>query len=183
MLRVKTFEYNGQQENAFHGIIHELTKEFGGNVDDKGIVKVTSSSPLNGVYYPKNAVDLDNCKQYFCSQNIANTWLQYDFQKQKVCPTHYSIRSRHDDGKNGHHPKSWVIEGSNDNSKWTILDSQTDSPFLNDRSAVHTFEIKNAEKNREGFRYLRIRYTGPNWYNHNYMVISALEYFGSLIKE
>lgn len=182
-IRERLIEYDGQKEHAFNGIIHTLTKESNGNVDDKGCVKITSSS-TNGSDYPKKAADLETTNSLFYSNDDQYPWLQYDFKQRKVCPTHYSIRSRHDGGVNDYNAKSWVIEGrSSDNENWTNLDSQQNSPFLNDKGAVHTFDIKSTENNKEGFRYLRFRYTGPNWANLNRMVISALEYFGRLIEE
>lgn len=181
-IKCRQIEYDGNKEHAFSGIIHELTKEAGGNVDDKGFVKVTASS-INGSYHPKNAVDLDNSDNFFHSYNVENTWLQYDFLKRKVIPTHYSIRSWGLNGKGGHHPKNWVIEGSNDSVNWKNLDSQQNVEFLNDSKAFHTFDIKNVLESKEGFRYLRMRCTGPDCIGDNFMILSAVEYFGNLIEE
>ena len=146
----RLIKYDDNKEHAFKGIIHELTKECGGNVEDKGYIKITSSSTYSS-YIPKNAADLDNNTNYFHSNNYENSWLQYDFMNRKVIPTQYSIRSRHDEGRNGHHPKNLVIEGSNDNDKWTNLDTRQNDDFLNDKSAIHTFDIKNVAENEEGF--------------------------------
>lgn len=176
----RKIEYDGNVENAFKGIICQLTKESGGNVDDKGIVKVTASSELNN-YFAKYAVDLDDCNNYFESNDISNSWLQYDFQNQRIRPTHYSIRTRHDNGKGGYHPKNWDIEGSNDGEKWITLDSRQNITCLDDRSAIHTFDIQTPQKNDDFYQFLRIRFTGPNIANNNYMVLSALEYFGIIM--
>jgi hypothetical protein len=38
----------------------------------------------------------------------------------QIKPTHYSIRSRFDEGSNNHYPKNWIVELSNDGSTWVI---------------------------------------------------------------
>lgn len=49
----RMIEYDNQKDHAFHGIIHELRKETGGNVDDTGCVKVTSLTTLDSSHSPK----------------------------------------------------------------------------------------------------------------------------------
>lgn len=176
------FEYDGNVDHCFNGIIHYLTKESGGNVNDNGTVKVTSSS-VNSNFFPKNSVDLENEENYFQTKNEQNSWLKYDFGDRKVCPSHYTIRSRPNDGKINHHPKSWVIEGSNtdNDNDWQILDSRNDITVLEGAKLKHTFDIKNK---KGSFRYLRIRQTGRNsytYYHAFFFTFSALEYFGTLI--
>lgn len=50
----QAFEYDGNIDHCFSGIIHHLTETCGGNVHDKGIVEVTASS----------ASELDNLENY-----------------------------------------------------------------------------------------------------------------------
>ena len=177
-------EFDGNSSHRFEGVIHYLTEKSGGNVSDKGTVNVTSSSNYSG-YVPRNAVDLDNTQNYFQASNDPRDWLRYDFIENKVIPTHYSIRTRHD--CDGNHPRSWVIEGSNtggeSDSEWTILDSHQNDSTLRGPSFSYTFDITNKETSNEGYRYLRIRQTGYNSTSNHYTAISALEYFGSLIEE
>lgn len=161
--------------NCSFGIIHQLTKECGGNVSDKGIVDITASSTYSA-YLPKNATY--NSKNDFMSENIENSWLKYDFKNKKVCPTYYIIRSINACEGNGQ-LMNWVIEGSNSDSSndWTILDSRNNITSLDDRNAVQSFSIQNPSI---FYRYLRIRQTGKNSGGNNYLKISALEYFGSI---
>lgn len=164
----------------FNGIIHKLTEENGGNVHNKGIVNVTSSSISNSRfdYY---AVDLNDENFYFCSDNKEDSWLQYDFKNFRVHPTHYSLRSSNHYSKGQYNLISWIIEGSNTGENWIELDSQSNVYDLDGINMVKTFEIKNPTKSNEFFRFLRIRETGKDSYGDNYMLFSALEYFGSLI--
>lgn len=179
----RLFEYDGDINHRFDGIISHLSEEAGGNVNDKGKVKVTSS-PINGEdFLAKYAVDFDD-EHYFQTKNEPNSWLKYDFNDSQVRPTHYSIKTRPDGGKGDNHPKNWVIEGSNtDNGQdWKILDSRNDVTLLDDGNKSYTFEIQNPLKKNESYRYLRLRQTGPNTQsgNYYYLTISALEYFGVL---
>ena len=178
------FEYDGNESHRFEGIIHHLTEKCGGNVADKGIVNVTASS-TNSNRLPKNSVDLTNMGNYFQSSNQANSWIKYDFINSKVQPTHYSIRNRHD--YNGCHLRNWVIEGSNsggeNENEWTVLDSHQNDATLEGQNFSHTFEIKSQQAVKNGYRYLRIRQTGPESNNANHLTFSAIEFFGSLIEQ
>lgn len=175
-------EFDGNKSHQFEGIIHYLTQKSGGNVSDNGTVNITASSSY-GDRIPKNAVDLHNTQNYFQASGDQRDWLRYDFVESKVCPTHYSVRTRPD--SDGDHPRCWVIEGSNtggeNDNEWTILDSHQNDSTLQGKSFSFTFDIK--QGNKEFYRYLRIRQTGPNSNNRHYTAISALEYFGIINAE
>ena len=172
--------------NQFCGIISYLTDKCGGNVHDKNVVKVTSSTICNdrgtnnSICLPKNAVDFNktDTRIKFATKDLPNQWLKYDFLDHKVCPTHYLIKARGD--VKCHNPKSWVIEGSNTdkNDDWTVLDQQTRVEYLNGLNYMHTFAISSGTTT--SFRYLRIRQTEENFTRRNYFNLSALEYFGTL---
>lgn len=173
----KKFEvlYDGDPNNRFHGIIHYLTIAFGGNVNDKCIVNVTSSSIWNGNMYPKYAVDLQNFSNVFATLSDENSWLKYDFITNKIRPTCYSIRSRGECLHNN--PTSWIIEGSNtdEDNDWKLLDSRSDVKSLLGLNHVDTFDITTHLEPFESFRFLRIR-------SHGILVFSTLEYFGDFFK-
>lgn len=177
-------EFDGNEYHRFEWIIHYLTQKCGGNVSDKGIVNVTASS-VDYTEFPKHAVDLHNTQNYFQANNDPKDWLRYDFVENRVCITHYSIRTRHD--CDDMHPRSWVVEGSDtggeNDSEWTILDSHQNDSTLQGKSFSYTFDIKPTQVNKKFYCYLRIRQTGPNSNNNHYTCISALEYFGILKEE
>ena len=81
--------------------------------------------------------------------------------------------------ENVYHPKSWVIEGSNDENSWEIIDEQMNNHTLNYPKIVHTFAFQNLESKK--FRYLRMRQTDVNWGNNKRLCINAIELFGCLI--
>lgn len=176
----RQFLYDGNQSNSFHGIIHALTKECGGNVDDKGEVSVTALKVINS-YPAKLTVDLDSISSGLITNCEKNSWLMYDFKNRKVRPTHYSIRSWAW-SPNCHHLKDWVIEGSNTGGNdWKVLDSQNNVTCLNSISVFSTFKIKENLSSDEYYRFLRLRQTGKNFAGNDQLCLNSLEYFGSII--
>lgn len=174
---IKTKEEEIQQLNEnqksingpFTGkIIEHLTKEAGGNVHDKGVVKVTAASEYYG-HYAKYAVDIHNNSDYFASDD---SFLKYDFIKRKVHPTSYLITTH-----NCHNPRNWVIEGSNNDNNWIILDTRQNETCLTGEWVTCMFDIKSHDKS---YRYLRIRRTGKNSDNSYLLCFSSLDFIGTL---
>ena len=149
-LNMHAIEYIENKTNRFEVIIHYLTEKYGGNVVDKGIVKLTSSSIFDN-YIPRNAVDFQSISCFSTTVKVdkSNAWLKFDFLNSKVQPTYYSIQS-FNNSVGYHHLKSWVIEGSNSdrNDDWKILDSRINESCLNDRLAENTFKIQNDLKKK-----------------------------------
>lgn len=102
-----------------------------------------------------------------------NLWLCNDFIKNKVRPSHYSIRSA-SHGSRNHNLKNWCFEGSNDQNTWKKLDSPSNEESLSENRASNLFEIKN-QSDGDYFRYLRIRQIGLNDSNNN-----NINVFGSI---
>lgn len=177
----KQFLYDGNDQNQFKGIIRHLTNECGGNVHEKGVVKVTESSVYDSCYHAFNLVDLDNLYSRFLSKSENDSWAQYDFVERKVKPTHYSIRSR-PNSKRDWHPKGWVVEGSNTGQNdWKVLDWRSEVSSLDAPSASSTFNIQQKLGNDEFYRYIRIRQTEENTNGNYIFAFSALEIFGYII--
>ena len=109
---------------------------------------------------------------------MQNNWICFDFRKHRVVPTDYTIRSAIWDA-NDTHPRNWVIEGSNDDISWTIIDEENDCPFLNGKNVVHTFRMN--RPNLKEFQYIRMKITGPDWRNSFYLGIDSFEIYGKLI--
>ena len=77
------------------------------------------------------------------------------------------------------HPKNWVIEVSDDNNKWSIINEQKNCSHLRGKSHVHNFEIDN--KNTKAYRYIRLRQNRVEWSNHNILFFESIEFYGFLI--
>jgi hypothetical protein len=165
--------------DPLNGVISYLTAKHGGNVHDRNIVRVTSSSLATG--RPGNTlqatVDLRST-QRFCSDYKAekpHEWLCYDFQQLRIEPTHYFIRTW--SGPAGHnHLKSWALEGSMDGSVWEELDSRQNNDLLNGSRRVGLFSVLRFRE----VRMVRIRLTGLSHHDHWVLELEALELFGIL---
>ena len=182
--------------NPLNGILVHLTRQYGGNVHDKGVVTITASSFV-GCEEPRNAADIGTDSQ-FHSQNQPNSWICYDFKYRRVSLTSYSLRSCCADPggwqtivqrsrlaclsrtelMGGGHLKSWVVEISNDGSLWEPVDSRQGTSELNSRCAVRNFAISAA--NCRSVRFVRLRQTGPNHVETHELIISSFELFGTI---
>ena len=172
------------------GIIAHLTRECKGNVHEKEVVEVTASGlhrfPGGYVGYvgyqngsePKHAVDLEEIS-YFCSDDVATSWIRYDFKQKRVTPTSYSIKTSHR-GPGGDHLKVWDFEGSKDGVLWQQLDHR-DNSDLNDPDVVRNYPV--TSEPCAPFRFLQIRQTGKNHAGGDVLIIAALEIFGTLSDE
>lgn len=148
------------------------------NIDDE--VKVTYSSYSNGDL--KLLLDIENTTNHFFTQNIENSWVCFEFKKHNIIPSSYSIRSKnHSPG--GCHPKNWIIQGSVDGNTWIKVDEQKNCSYLNGKLLVHTFPIQNQIENKkeQGFKYIRLQQTAPNFNNDNYLEFCSIEFYGIIV--
>jgi hypothetical protein len=103
----------------------------------------------------------------------------FDFKEKKVSLSSYSLKS---DGYGGLHLLQWKLEGSNDGSSWTCLDSR------NTRDLNGDYIVKNySTNNHDSYRYIRITQTGKNSSYPglgrpptDYFRLSQIEFFGTL---
>jgi hypothetical protein len=87
----------------FERILSHLSQMHGGNIHEKGIVTITSSSVIDNApcHSPNNLIDL-NIQRVFTSKNEPNQWVQFDFHIIPVSATHYLIQSQTVPRGNGH---------------------------------------------------------------------------------
>jgi uncharacterized protein YqgQ len=162
------FEY--REGSRFEGIISFLTKQHGGNVHDLGIISI-DSIPVYHAHVAKNVLDL-NTNSLFQVNNNPDGWICFDFKEKRVNLHHYSLRTRSDG--DGNHPVNWVIEGSVDKTQWVELDRHINCPDLRGKNVSQTFSVSGTGF----FRLIRLRQTGPDSLNQNYLTLSAFELFG-----
>jgi hypothetical protein len=160
------------------GVVGFLTRRCGGNVHERQCIRVFADSEYSGCYRVQNAADLST-DNFFCSANAPNQSLGYDFKDhQSISPTHYAIRSI-GWGVNSWHPKSWVIEVTNDRSNensWVEIDRRENNCELNGSGIVRVFSISHPQSG--GFRFIRLRQTGTNHRGDHYLGFAAFELFG-----
>ena len=172
------FKYS--EDKVFSGILNYLNKTSSNNIENE--INITSSSCCDtNSYPPKNVLNYEDKTKFFHSSNAENNWLCIDFKERQVIPSHYTIRSEHRYGTNYYHLKNWVIEGSNDNKSWEVLDERKDCTILKGQSYVHTFEIQQHKSDK--YKFIRIRQNGPNWHNDNWLIFDSIEIYGILIQK
>jgi hypothetical protein len=77
--------------NPLEGIISYLTRKYGGNVHDRGIVTISSKSiDDDGPKTFSFLADLTSIEQ-FGSKNEPGQWICWDFHEMRVRPTHYTV--------------------------------------------------------------------------------------------
>jgi hypothetical protein len=159
-----------KSNSPLNGIIAYLSSSHGGNVSDRDIISVSASSVYSS-NQAKNAADLQstNC---FHSTNNPNQWLCYDFKDRRVQPTHYSIHAY----SSNYFLRSWIIEGSLNNSEWISLDERTNNTEADSSHPIVTFTISRSMK----CRFIRLRQTGVNQNGNHYLILFAFEVFGHL---
>ena len=141
----KTYQYVQNITNPFEGIFYHFQEKFGGNVDIKEICKITSSTVFEE-YIPSNVTEFDSNHLIFSSLNVKNSWLKFNFIGRKIQPTFYSIKTcKSVKGKKGDNLKSWVIEGSNNDRDWVVLDERNNNSTLNSDLIVNIFKIQNLQ--------------------------------------
>lgn len=81
----------------------------------------------------------------------------------------------HDEKNNGF-IMSWKVEGSNDETKWTLIDEQKNSKDLCSFMAEGNWSCRKSKP----FRFIRIMMTDKNSKGNYSMFLQAIELFGTI---
>jgi hypothetical protein len=155
-----------ENNSPFQGIIAYLSDQYGGNVHDRDVVKVTSKSHSEP-HLAKNVANL-NSIEGFWSKDSNDEWICYDFKERKIVVTDYSISN------SGWTPYlvSWLLEGSVDGEAWIILDEKRQCREIDGAMKVGTFQVGK----KQIVRFVRIRNLGGSW-----LGLTKFELFGTII--
>jgi hypothetical protein len=143
----------------FDGILSHLRTTVGGNVHDRKIVNITSSTFVahGGKSCDPKYVTEPDPNLFFASAHIAREpgqWIQFEFVEHTIKPTLYSMQSI--TPKQRPFLRNWVLEGSTDGQLWIELDRRTDEEKFNSSSAIGSFPISRSEE----VRMIRLVLTG-----------------------
>lgn len=172
--------FNYSEDQPFSGIINHLMKQTNNNISNEISLTASSYFDQSEKYNIKNIALFDEPEKGFSTDGSSLGWLCIDFIKHKVIPSYYTIKSigRYFSGEQ-FSLRSWVVEVSNDNGSWEIIDEVKNNSQLKGNLLVHTFKIQKPPT--KAMRYFRIRSTDKDWGNYNYLCLNSLEIFGSLI--
>jgi E3 ubiquitin-protein ligase HECTD1 len=117
-------------------------------------------------------------ESFIQTPNVANSWIQIDFRNYRLIPTHYSVRNRID--HDSCHLRNWVVEGSEDGTRWIELDRHENDCVLRGVGGVHTFSISHSSQ-FPMIRMIRLRQTGVDSSGYDHLILKSIEFFGQLI--
>jgi hypothetical protein len=161
-----------KEDKPLDGIISYLTRKYGGNVHEKGIVTITSKSVVE-CDHPPHVSDLADLhsNSHFTSRNEPGQWVCWDFHELRVRPTHYTIY--------GPNLRSWMLESSLDGETWIEFDRKTDTDDLEfDSDRLASFACSKWTE----CRFIRLTQTDKNHDRNDYLMIEGFEFFGTLIE-
>lgn len=139
------------------------------NPSTSGQVTASSSGDFNGSYSPTRTTDRTD--DYPWHSNGAASWIKFDLGQYRIKVSDYTLRTRLD-YQYGNWLSDWVVEGSNDDSAWTAIDTRNGQSYTYSTTTLYTTTPT------VGYRYLRIRDTSAN----SHMVIGEIEFYGLLTR-
>jgi hypothetical protein len=103
--------------------------------------------------------------------------VKIDLKDLRLVPSWYSVKAHGAAFVQGSHfVPPWRFDGSDDGSKWEVLDSHTDSGELMGNDKEASFAISAVRT----FRFLPFIQTGANSFRSRYFCLQRLEIFGQL---
>ena len=160
-----------QKKLPLKGVLAALRKHCGGNPHTEQLVTITGNTASEGKPC-SHVVESDNVP--WVSTDEPDSHIQFDFMQSQFSVEEYTIKSA---GSGMSHPIAWSLEGSNDATTWTPLDSQ-DTHDLCGSHLVKTFDCSRLDP--EFFRYIRLRQTGKNSTDGDSLVLNEIDFFGHL---
>jgi hypothetical protein len=156
------FKFALKEGEYLDGIISYLTKKHGGNVHELGLITITSQSVSSGNL--ANIADLASDSS-FRSEDGQGQWICWDFHEMRVRPSHYTAMAT---GLG-----SWVVEISVDGENWIEIDRRIGEYFEDSFAVAETAKC----------RFIRLIQTGKNYFDRECVLLSAVEFFGTLSEE
>lgn len=120
--------------------------------DNGGILTAQYNNTNANENYPK-VIDNSVSTKYFTGGQTA-LWIRYQSAYPAIV-NQYTLTSGNDHADRD--PKNWTLEGSNDGSSWTVLNTQTNQLFTA-RLQTRTFPFSNSVS----YLYYRLNITGNN---------------------
>jgi hypothetical protein len=158
-----SFTFELTDNVSLNGIIAYLTKRFGGNISSKRVIE----------FWPCDSTCLLNLNTEKSIRLGMNTSVTWNFIKKRVIPTHYTLLGYHGE----EYPEAWMIEGSLDDKSWVVLDERKDNYDLEGEYVAWSYPFSKTTECRS----IRMSMKKPNHANTGYLVLCAVEFFGTLL--
>jgi hypothetical protein len=161
-------------DSPWSGLISYLCELCGGNVHEKGLTDVTSSSRGNNQCQEVvNYGWTDWCN----TATRPNSWIQFDFKDRIVSLTHYALKSH-----SGEFDwfVQWTLQGSMDGNTWSVLDTRN-TQDMNGKSITKIFECQGKSSVSDFYRYIRSTQTGKTSHGRDCLILTNIEFFRSSV--
>lgn len=165
--------YLGITDEELGGILKTLSVEVGGNIHEYGFIQVTSNSINGEDFMPKNLLDFDSNNSY-ASRQMLDSYILFDFIDQRIQITSYILKRPSYSNVKNLYLQNWVIEVSNDNSTWNIVDTRNNCDALCNELNICVFNLK--QPTNDFYRYVRLRQIGDSSNDENWNYIFGLTY-------
>lgn len=160
------------ESEPLNGLFALLRSKNGGNPHTKEVIIITASSTVAN--HPWQVID-PGWTSHWVTKNEAGQWIKFDFKTSRMILTSYTLKT-YNYVAGGNHMKTWVVEGSTNDTDWLELDKRFNVNELNERYSTKNFKCKNSG----AFRYIRIKQTGTTHCESNIMALTSVEFFGTL---
>jgi hypothetical protein len=173
--RVRGLSIPLNRDRPFDGVFAYLWRQCGENPHTAGLIEISVNDEYPNRQY--KCYDLLSEGKWWASNNGAvDHYVKIDLKDRRLVPSGYSVKTHGNAFSSGQFVRSWRFEGSNDDSKWEVLDSHTDSGELMGNDKEVSFAISEAR----AFRFLRLIQTRVNSSGGRYLALQRLELFGQL---
>jgi hypothetical protein len=163
-----TYVSDGDDNGVFYSLGTQKKTVAWQNPQSRQIVLTASSIGDGGV---ESLVNRDESS--FFTGNVSDSWITIDFLPgNKFKPNFYSIKTRNT--SSGFYPRTWQLEGSNNNTTWIVLDNQVNnSSLINNNQWLSLVVINSAF-----YQYIRLTNRGLNSSGFNHLVLGEIELYG-----
>lgn len=160
------------ESEPLNGLFALLRSKNGGNPHTKEVIIITVSSTVAN--NPWQVIDPD-WTSHWVTKNEPDQWIKFDFKTSRMVLSSYTLKT-YNYVAGGNHMKTWVVEGSANDTDWLELDRRVNVNDLNGRYNVKNFKCKNSG----AFRFIRIKQTGTTHCESNILALTNVEFFGIL---
>jgi hypothetical protein len=157
----------------FEGVFAHLQRKCGDNPHNAGLISISANDGCSACQLH----ELVSTGKDWRSENAdVDHYVKIDLKNLRLIPSGYSVKTHGTTWKGAYFVRSWRFEGSNDDSKWEVLDSHANSEELMANDKKVSFPISTTTQ----FRFVRFIMTGANSSGNNHLMLQRLETFGLL---
>ena len=179
----KWFAHTGAFDG--NGVLHWIgtgcgTTEYANPHGKLGGVVAKMSSMLDGHgCTPSRFVEHAPLNQDNHTNSMANSWMSVDLgEGRHLAPDYYCLR--HGTSGGGFRLRHWRLEGSNDDSTWTLLKIHASDQALPAQGLSTASWPIEAAADGASYRYFRIFQTGKDSSGHDFLACAGIELYGLL---